>query len=180
VKTLYLLRHAKSSWNDPGLSDHDRPLAPRGDDAAPRIGRTLRELGVAPDRVLCSSAERARRTWDLVGRELDTDAPAERREDLYDASPADVVAAVQDTPADAEALMVVGHNPTMERLAETLAGDGDPAALREMAAKFPTGALAELRFDTRSWTAVAPGAGHLARFLKPKKLPDPAPDPDAP
>lgn len=180
MKTLYLLRHAKSAWDDPNLADHDRPLAPRGEDAAPRVGRTMRDLGVAPGRVLCSSAARARRTWELVGGELDADPAVAVRGDLYDADAGDVLDAVRETPDEIESLVVVGHNPTMERLAEALAGDGEPAALREMAAKFPTGAFAELRLDADSWAAVAPGEGYLNRFLKPKKLPEPEGDPDAP
>ncbi|SDF82408.1 phosphohistidine phosphatase [Limimonas halophila] len=176
MKTLYLLRHAKSAWDDPALTDHERPLAPRGEDAAPRVGRTLRDMGAAPDRVLCSSARRARQTWALIAPELDHDAPVEVRDDLYDADATDLLDAIHAVPAAVEQLIVVGHNPSMERLAEALAGDGNAAALQELHAKYPTGAVAELRFDLESWDGIESGRGHLTRFHKPKKLPDPEPD----
>lgn len=170
MKTLYLLRHAKSSWDDPALPDHDRPLAPRGRKAAPRIGAEMARAGLIPDLALCSTAQRARETWDLVAaQELQTVAMETRRA-IYDADGADLVALVQNLDEANDRVLILGHNPTLEDAAARLAGEGDPAALSAMAAKFPTAALAVLDFAVESWRAVGPGSGRLVRFLKPRDL----------
>lgn len=174
MRTVYLLRHAKSSWDDPSLDDFDRPLAPRGMKAAPLMGRFMARQGYVPDRIICSAARRARDTWDMaeeemeeaLGRELST----EIREDLYGASPRNVLAMIQALPDSVESVLLVGHNPTMETLALGLAETGDEKELATMERKYPTAALAVLEFPTSSWSDVREGGGHLRAFVRPKDL----------
>ena len=170
MKTLYLLRHAKSSWDDPTLADHDRPLAPRGRKAAPRMAVWLRTQARRPDLVICSTAARARETWELVARELQPAPEVDVRRSVYDAGPQQLIAIARGTPAHVETLMLVGHNPAMEEAAALLARDGDARALATMQGKYPTAAVAELTFDVDSWQGVGQNTGHLARFVRPKDL----------
>lgn len=170
MKTLYLLRHAKSSWDDPSLADHDRPLAPRGRDAAPRVAVWLRTAAGRPERVVCSSAARARETWDLVASELQPAPEVEIRRDLYDAGPQDLVELVRSTPARIGRLLLVGHNPAMEEAAAYLVADGDGDALTRMHKKYPTAAVAEISFPVERWSEIARNGGHLDRFVRPKDL----------
>ena len=170
MKTLYLLRHAKSSWDDPTLADHDRPLAPRGRKAAPRMAVWLRTEARRPDMVICSSAARARETWDLIARELQPAPEVDIRRSVYDAGPDQLIATARGAPARVATLMLVGHNPAMEEAAALLAGGGDTRALATMQSKYPTAALAELSFDVDNWADIGRDAGYLARFVRPKDL----------
>jgi len=175
TRTLLLLRHAKSSWSDPTLADFDRPLNKRGQKAAPRMGDYLREHGLLPDLVLCSAARRAVETWDLAGGALTEGgtAPATVKflRSLYLATPSRILSTLRRTPDEADRVLMVGHNPGFEHLAIGLAGpDSKPEAQTYMNAKFPTGALAELRFEAKRWQDVAPGTGKLVRFVIPKAL----------
>lgn len=170
MKTLYLLRHAKSSWDDPTLSDHDRPLAPRGRNAAPRMAVWLRTQARRPDLVICSTAARARETWELVARELQPAPEVDVRRSVYDAGPEQLIAVARGAPARVGTLMLVGHNPAMEEAAALLARDGDARALATMQSKYPTAAVAELTFDVASWQEIGRDTGHLARFVRPKDL----------
>jgi phosphohistidine phosphatase len=175
TRTLLLLRHAKSSWSDPSLADFDRPLNKRGRDVAPRMGDYLREHGLVPDLVLCSAARRAVQTWDLAGEALSKgDAKpvtTKHLRSLYLAPPSRMLAALRRTPDEAESVLMVGHNPGFEHLAMGLAGPGSKSeAQRHMEAKFPTAALAELRFEAKHWRDIAPATGKLVRFVIPKAL----------
>ncbi len=171
MKTLLLLRHAKSSWDDPSLEDFDRPLAPRGEKAAPLMARYLRKMGLRPDLVLCSPALRARQTWSLVARSLDSKIEVKDMRGLYLSSPGRLLDAVRRAPNAASCVMLVGHNPGMENLAMALAGpSSDPPALAKLHAKFPTAALAEIEFEVAAWTNLARGEGCLKRFIRPQDL----------
>lgn len=170
MKTLYLLRHAKSSWDDPGLADHDRPLAARGRKAAPQIATWLRTHAERPQLVLCSTAARAQQTWELVAPELLPAPEVQLRPDLYEADADALVEIVRRAPAPISTLLLVGHNPAMEEAAALLAGDGDTAALKTMRSKYPTAAVAELTFDLDDWRDIEEGSGRLARFIRPKDL----------
>ncbi len=171
MKTLALLRHAKSDWSDPGLGDFDRPLAPRGIKAAGRMGRALEALGLAPDLVLCSDARRARQTWDLVSAQINRMPRVELLHRLYLASPRAMLREIRVQDAGVACLLLIGHNPGMENLAAELVGPGsDPVAARSMAEKYPTAALAVLTFDLPTWREVQPGSGRLVRFLRPREL----------
>lgn len=172
--TLLLLRHAKSSWDNPALADYDRPLAKRGVKAAPRLGAEIAALRLRPDLVLCSAAARARQTLSLVLPALGKPSPEVVYDDaIYMASPDVLLALLRTLPSETDAprtIMLVGHNPGLEELAELLTGSGDEAAQNLMAEKFPTCALAVLTFDVKSWRGIAPGAGKLQRFLTPALL----------
>ena len=170
MKTVLLLRHAKSSWDHPQLTDHQRPLAKRGIKAGPRIGRYIAESDLEPHRVLCSSARRAVETWELVADELDGQPAVEFRTDVYHATTGSLVDMIQDLPAEEDRVLLVGHNPTFEDLAVHLAGDGNPEARAELRQKYPTGALAVLDFDVSTWAQVSPGQGFLRSFTKPRTL----------
>ncbi|MBK1668861.1 hypothetical protein CKO28_12550 [Rhodovibrio sodomensis] len=170
MKTLYLLRHAKSSWDDPTLADHDRPLAARGRQAAPRMAVWLRTEARRPDLVICSSAARAHETWDLVARELQPAPEVDIRRSVYDAGPDQLIAIAQGAPARVDTLMLVGHNPAMEEAAALLAGGGDTKALATMQSKYPTAAVAEFTFELDAWESIGRDTGYLARFVRPKDL----------
>jgi phosphohistidine phosphatase len=163
LKQLFLLRHAKSSWDDVVANDHDRSLAPRGRRAAKLIAKHLRREGIVPSLVLCSSARRTRET--LAALDLGGDVQIER--ELYGASEAELVERLRRVPDPAGSVMVIGHNPGIHGLALTLAGSG--AELERMAPKFPTGALATLEFDGH-WRELGPGDAELAAFVRPRDL----------
>ena len=166
MRTLYLLRHAKSSWEDPELDDMDRPLAPRGRRAAERIAVHLRAHGIAPELVICSPALRARQTLDGLGDAVAA-ARVEIDPDLYDAHEADLLATVRKVEPGVNAVMLIGHNPSIERLALLLAAEGD--LLDDLRSKFPTAALATLTFDP-VWRDLGAGEAELAAFVRPRDL----------
>lgn len=170
MKRLLFLRHAKSDWNTPGQADFDRPLAPRGERAAPMIGRYIREQGLASDLVLCSSAVRTRQTWDLVSGQLSETPRVDHLRELYHASPHDVLAVVRERSADAATVCVVGHHPGVDGAVLMLAGSGDNTAIDRIRAKFPTGALAVLESGIDDWAALAPGIAEITRFVTPREL----------
>lgn len=170
MKTVFLLRHAKSSWDQPDLPDYDRPLEPRGRKAAPRMGRFMEREGLIPHRVLCSGALRARQTWELVASELGQDIPTEIRPDIYHSTPGSLLNLIQESPADDSSVLLVGHNPTLGELAVNLAGAGAEGALRDLRDKFPTAALAVLDFQAERWEEVLPGRAYLRAFVRPKTL----------
>ncbi|MEU0498642.1 histidine phosphatase family protein [Mycobacterium sp. NPDC006124] len=162
-RTLILLRHAKSDYPT-GVSDHDRPLAPRGIREAALAGDWIR-ANVAPvDAVLCSTATRTRETLARTGIEADT-----RYEDaLYDSLPGIVVDLVNGVGDDVQTLLVVGHEPTTSSVAFGLAGgDSDPAALERMTEKYPTSAIAVLVTD-QPWSRLELGGATLVDFHVPR------------
>ena len=170
VKTIYLLRHAKSSWDDASLPDFHRPLAPRGRKAAPRVGDYMARHGLLPDRVLCSAARRAVETWQALSSVLGDHAAVEFREDIYHATPGDLLDAVRSLPPEVESVLLIGHNPTFEDLALALAGSGEEKALQELDRKYPTGAMAILDFPVQDWGEVREGTGWLRAFVRPRDL----------
>jgi phosphohistidine phosphatase len=169
---LLLLRHAKSAWDEPGVGDHERDLAPRGLRAAPRVGRLMREEGLVPDLALCSTATRARRTWELVAAELGREVPVQHLRGLYLAPPARMLDAVRRQDAGtARRIVLVGHDPGMHALAARLAGVGDPALVQLVREKFPTGALARfgLPEGQGGWRAAGEPC-ELLGFWRPRDL----------
>jgi phosphohistidine phosphatase len=169
MKTLLLLRHAKSAWDRP-VPDHDRPLAPRGRRAAPAMGRHLAARGIVPDAVLCSTAQRTRQTWEGMASELGHPRVEWRRE-IYEASPSDLLDVVRGVGDGVERLMVVGHNPGLHRLALSLTGSGETGLRQRLREKFPTAALAVLELDSDAWAVVEPGTAALVHYVRPKDLP---------
>ncbi len=171
-RLLSLFRHAKSAWDDPRLPDFARPLAPRGRKAAPRMGAWMASQGLMPDLVLCSAARRARETLALALPKMGSSPQVEFREDFYMASPRHVLSVVKRLPDTVRHVLVVGHNPCLEMLAERLVGEGDALDLKALRRKFPTAALAVIAFpDTASWADIGSGKGRLRHFMRPKALP---------
>jgi phosphohistidine phosphatase len=171
LRELWLLRHAKSAWDVPGLDDHDRDLAPRGLEAAPRIGRRMAELALVPDLVLCSTARRAARTWELVAAALPRPVEVRHQESLYLASPAELLRTVREQPDGVHRLLLVGHDPGLHRLALLLVGEDSGEALASgLLAKFPTGALCRIGLEVEGWAGVDARSGRLLAFLKPREL----------
>lgn len=170
VRRLLLLRHAKSSWDDPSLADFDRPLAPRGQKAAPLTGAEMARRDWTPGVALVSPAARTRTTWTLVSANLPEPPEAIYPDRLYMAGPDYLLSLVREAPWQIETLLLVGHNPGLEEFAATLAGDrSDKAELHRLRKKFPTAALARFEFEG-DWAALAPGGARLTHFLRPRDL----------
>lgn len=167
---LWLLRHAKSAWDDPDLDDFSRPLAPRGKKACRRLGRHMAERGIRPDLALCSPAARTRQTWERVAKRLPPDITCRFDPGLYLAERKALQALVRSAPAECRELMLIGHNPGLEDLAAQLCGGGAGDALERLIAKYPTGALAEISFAAKRWAEVTPKSGYLASFVTPSML----------
>lgn len=172
ARRLILLRHAKSAWPD-GVADHDRPLAPRGRRDAPAAGRWLRASGSSPDLVLCSTARRARETWELAQRKLGASPPVSYQDRVYQATSADLLNLARQTPPEVGILLIVGHDPAMQALTLGLAArqpaGGEAGPLDSVRAKFPTAAVAVLAF-TGAWPDLSPGQAVLADFVRPAGL----------
>jgi phosphohistidine phosphatase len=169
VHRLLLLRHAKSSWADPGIRDHDRPLNDRGRRAAIAMGEHLRAQGWIPDVTLCSSARRTCETAALL--DLPRSAELVVEHDLYLADPDTVLHRIRAVDDRATTVMVIGHNPTMHEVASDVVLTGDADAIRRLGEKYPTGALAVVDVDIDGgWRALARGTGHLSAFVTPRSL----------
>jgi phosphohistidine phosphatase len=170
--TLSLLRHAKSSWADSKLEDHERPLAKRGTKAADAMGAFIAREGLRPDLVLCSGSVRTRATLALVLPEFGNPAPQVVFDDvLYMATPAALLGRVQQVKSDMRHVMLIGHNPGMHALALELTGKGNRKDVEALATKFPTCALAVLTFKARKWPDIGSGGGKLELFMSPRRLP---------
>jgi phosphohistidine phosphatase len=168
VRTLWLLRHAKAARGS-GVADFDRPLEPRGRDAARRIGRHLAESGAHPDLVLCSSAQRTRETLDGVAEAFDEPWVVLEERELYLASEGELLRRLQAVPEDARSVLMVGHNPGVAELAGILATSGPAEDLAQLRRKYPTGALVELRLHAGPWRQLPRGC-ELVQFVTPKSL----------
>ena len=164
MKRLYLLRHAKSSWDEPSLPDAERPLAPRGRKAAKRIAGYAEREGIRPDLVICSTALRARQTLERVAPALGEPEVA-FDERLYGASEGELLARLREVPDSVESVLLVGHNPGTAQLLALLAGAGRP-----LPAEVPTGALASLSFRAAGWWELGPGSASLDAFVVPREL----------
>lgn len=169
ARRLVLLRHAKSDWPD-DVPDHERPLARRGRRDAPAAGHWLRKSGYVPDLVLCSTARRARETWQLAEEELGARPQTTFEPRVYGASATDLADLARQQPPDVRTLLIVGHEPAMRSLTLELASPPsdveDPEALARVRAKFPTAAIAVLAF-TGTWPELAPARARLANFATP-------------
>ena len=168
MKQLLLLRHAKSSWDDPDLDDFDRPLAERGAKAARLMGRELAARDWLPELALVSPTLRTRDTWRLVAAELPVLPEITFVEALYDASAADILSQIRKTDGSRRCLVVIGHNPGLEDLAKQLAGPGSEAKARKrLDEKFPTAALARVVFEG-DWSGLS--SAQLTHCLRLKDL----------
>ncbi|HTU09503.1 MAG TPA: histidine phosphatase family protein [Allosphingosinicella sp.] len=168
MKTLTLLRHAKSGWDDPALRDFDRPLNARGRKAARAMGREMRRLGLGFDQVLASPAARVTETLNELAQGYGGAVETRFDATIY-LAPVETLLGLVHGADDGDArLLLVGHNPGMEQLALLLSDGG--ALHDEIAVKYPTGALAEIGFAVERWCDIAPGEGRLARFIRPREL----------
>ncbi|WP_336322114.1 histidine phosphatase family protein [Streptomyces lavendofoliae] len=164
-RRIVLLRHAKADW--PEVSDHERPLAERGRKDAPVAGRRLAETGITFDLALCSTAARTRETWKLAVHELPQRPRTVYEERLYEASPGEIIALLNETPEDVNDLLVIGHNPGMHAVADALAGQAEGDTLSRMnRGGFPTSAFAVIGFSG-SWKSVEHGVGTLLGYWAP-------------
>lgn len=182
MKTLLILRHAKSSWRDPGLDDHDRPLNDRGRRAASRMGRYLHDEALRPDVVLCSTARRTRetlerllRSWSPEPANESRDGPSDRPEIRYDerlylAGADQLLAVLARQEPSVATVLLIGHNPGLAELAVRLVGEGDPGLIDGLRGKLPTCGLVEIGFDRAGWRDLEAGGGRLLRFVRPRDL----------
>lgn len=183
MKTLHLLRHAKSAWDDPALEDHDRPLNPRGQRAAATMAQHLaaRKDGPPPlDLILCSSALRAQETLRAI---LTAWGPApppvviERA--LYLCGAATLLRRLRALEEETSAVLVVAHNPDLQELALSLASTGDPKDLYRLNDGLPTGALLTITLDVPDWPSLSWHKGHLVEYVTPRSLQGAEEDGDA-
>lgn len=162
MKTLLIMRHAKSSWNYPELSDYDRPLNGRGKRDAPRMGKHLRQEGLIPDRILTSSAKRARKTASKVAKSCGYTGKVKKLDALYDTVPGVYFEVLQALPDKYQRVMVFGHNPTMEQLV---------TYLTEQIERMPTAAIAHIELPIQHWnTFDLYTKGTLVNLWTPKVL----------
>ena len=170
MRQLMLLRHAKSSWDDPGLSDHARPLNTRGRRAASAMADAMRELGLSPDLVLVSSARRTLQTLDAL-TPFEDGALVEPMDALYLAPWPRLLDEIHNTPETVRSLLLIAHNPGLHELALALLGPNEPdrADTRRLAEGYPTGALVEFTIAS-AWRQLEAGGGRLVRFLAPRDL----------
>ncbi len=173
-RTLFLLRHAKSSRDDPAIADIDRPLNARGRAAAALLGQHLARKALLPQRVLCSPALRTRETWAILAAELPSPPETILRPELYDfGDGGPLLACLRQHGGEAQSVMLVSHNPSCHMLAQRLVGDGQGALLHDLAEKFPTGALCILAFPAaETWSDIRDGEGRLVDFIRPRDLAD--------
>ncbi|HET9532484.1 MAG TPA: histidine phosphatase family protein [Blastocatellia bacterium] len=161
MKTLLLLRHAKSSWDDASLRDFDRPLAPRGKKDAPRMGKALKERGPLPDYILSSPAARAQATTEAFIEAAGLEIEPQFEEGIYDASSAQLMKIVRSIPDTSSCALMVGHNPGFEETLARLTGKHE---------RMPTAALACIELKVDGWEDVEDGAGSLVWLVAPKEL----------
>jgi len=162
MKTLLILRHAKSDWSEEARDDHDRPLNARGKRDAPRIGRLLADEGLLPDHIISSTAKRARRTAKKVAAAAGFDGPLELTAALYLAAPEQYLAALRGVAEPEQTVMVVGHNPGLESLLQLLTGNPE---------RLPTAALAQVELPIATWSQLAADTrGKLIRLWRPREM----------
>ncbi len=162
---LYLLRHARARWAEPGSRDYDRELELSGRADADHLGASMRLAGHVPDRVLCSGAKRARQTWEACERHLQV-RDVQYIDGLYSSDATGYLEIIREAGGSGSVL-VVGHNPMMEDLAMALSHEGQSQALASVARGFPTCGLAVLRFST-TMADIAPDDGYLEEFYVPQ------------
>ncbi|MFN2234227.1 MAG: SixA phosphatase family protein [Anaerolineales bacterium] len=162
MKLILILRHAKSSWKETGISDHSRPLNRRGKKDAPRMGQVLFEEDLVPDIILSSTARRARDTSGMVAESSGFEGDIHYLESFYHAWPSDYLDALRNLSGDIKIAMIVGHNPGVETLLEMLTGEDE---------RLPTAALALIQLPIDNWSQLTDGAeGELLNLWLPRTL----------
>jgi len=166
-RRIALFRHAKADW--PQVSDHERPLAERGRKDAAVAGRRLADSALTFDLALCSTATRTRETWKLAVHELAHRPRTVYEERIYEASPGELIALLNEVPDEAGTVILIGHNPGVHGLAEILSGSADEEARARMNSRgFPAAAFALLSFEG-PWKSLEPGVGTLTDYWAPSE-----------
>jgi phosphohistidine phosphatase len=172
MKTVLILRHAKSDWGNPGLADIDRPLAKRGLEDAPRMGEVLVQLKSVPDKILSSPAKRAKQTAEMVAEACDYRQAIQWEESFYGGSSLDLIKALKNLPDTVARVLLIGHNPVLEETVAILGASTFSSRTSEendgWAIKLSTAGLVCLSFDIDSWDDLEPGRGVLQWFVTPK------------
>ncbi len=162
MKKIFLMRHAKSSWKDSNIPDHDRPLKKKGEKDAKAMGKMLKSKKLSPDVILCSSAERAKQTAALFKDAISFDEKIELDDKLYMAEISDLITAIKKAPKKAKSVMVIGHNPGLEALLQTLTGKVET---------FPTSSIAYISVPIDEWSDLSVEVdGKLKKLWRPKDL----------
>ena len=159
MKTLFILRHAKSSWDHPGLSDFERPLNDRGVRTAPFMGELIKNKGLSPDVIISSPAVRAQTTAELVRESAGIASEIRLDDRIYEASPQNLIHVISEIDDTLNSAMLVGHNPGLEALIRHLTGQLEP---------MPTAALAVIALNIDTWAEIKPASGTLAALYRPK------------
>jgi phosphohistidine phosphatase len=168
---LMLLRHAKSSLADPGQADLDRPLNERGKRSAAAMGRYMASNGLVPQRVLCSPARRARETLALAAGALPDTLEILVAAEIYDSGDGKaLMECLRHKAGTAQSVLLVGHNPSIGELAQSLTGTGSGKLRERLEMKYPTGALAVFSIDFGDWQSLVAGSGTLLHFVRPRDL----------
>ncbi|WP_366654562.1 histidine phosphatase family protein [Fodinicurvata sp. EGI_FJ10296] len=170
MKELFLLRHCKSSWDDPDIPDHDRPLTDRGRQAAGVMGRYLLGRDMLPELILCSTAVRTTETMRILTAEWPCTPPTEIEADLYLTGRHALLSRIARVNDNIRRVLAISHNPDVAQLALSLGRDGDSALVKSMEAKFPTGALAQIDLSIDRWADLPTAIGTLRQFVTPKSL----------
>lgn len=165
TRTLILMRHAKSSWQEPWLDDFDRPLNTRGVRSAAAVATWLNRNGLAPSEVITSNARRAVETWANMAPALPTPQTVRKTRDLYLAEPQAYLAAL--ATAEAGCVLMIGHNPGIGSLAAMMVAQPPD---HDRFADYPTAATVVMRFDARTWSSIGPSEGAATAFVVPRDL----------
>jgi len=174
MRRLLLLRHAKAERGFAGLDDHERALEPRGHNDARLMGAYLARHAMLPDRAVVSPSKRTTQTWEEVRTELDPFPSLHSEPRLYNASADTILDVIRETPAGAQTLLVVGHNPGLHETAFQFVASGETEARARLYDNFPTAALAVIEFPIHDWAEIQPLSGRLERYVTPKLLNLPA------
>jgi len=170
MRRLLLLRHAKAERSRAGEGDHERPLAARGRDDAPKLGAYLVRHAFMPNLVVVSTSARTRETWELAATAFEDLPQVKFDERIYEAGPQAILKVIQEIGSEIGTLLVIGHNPGLQELAALLVAVGDSDALRRLKEEFPTAALAVINFMVEDWNRVHQRAGRLEHFVTPRTL----------
>lgn len=172
VKTILILRHAKSDWSNLGKADFDRPLAKRGLEDAPRMGRVLALFDCVPDKIIASPARRAKQTAEMVAKACGYQQAIQWEEIIYGGDHSDLITILQQLPNRIERPLLIGHNPTLETMVTALCTTGNQNRGENHSEawhiKIPTAGLVCLNMNLTDWATLGPGQGVLHWFLIPK------------
>lgn len=170
MRRLMLLRHAKSDSSQGVMHDRERPLTPRGRDAAPIIGAYMARHALEPDLVLCSPALRARQTLELVLPAFDRKPKIATDDRLYGAGPDELLDVIREADPASHSLLLIGHNPGLQDFAEVIIASGEIEARQQLNEKLPTAGLVVIDFALDEWRRIHPQSGRLDRFITPQAL----------